>query len=64
MARNETLIAKRLRTGEIAVWDPDTRSIILVAVPKKEGTVMARIVTGRSFAALQEVLKDVVVLGG
>jgi len=59
----QQLVAKRLRTGEIAVWDGGSRSIILLAEPGREGTITARVIRGASFKALEQSLGSIVVLG-
>jgi hypothetical protein len=56
------LTAKKLRTGEIAVWDDAERAIVLVSPPTKEGTAGARIIKGATLKALEEALGDVIVL--
>lgn len=61
-AQSSELVAKKLRTGEIAIWDHSTKSIILLSPPGKESTVVARVIKGASFKALQEGLGSIVVL--
>ncbi len=56
------LVAKKLRTGEIAVWDPTTKSVMLLSKPGKETVISARIISGASFHAMNEALGDVIVL--
>ena len=59
----QDLVARKLRTGEIGIWDPDNHVIILIPAPSPgESTVVARVIAGGSFVALQEILGDVVVL--
>jgi hypothetical protein len=57
------IVAKRLRTGEIAVWDPDSRSLILIDAIASEKVVSARVIRGGEFKALEESLGAIVVLG-
>jgi len=54
------VVAKKLRTGELAVWDPQERAIVLVST--SGGTPSARVIKGATFKALTEVLGSVVVL--
>jgi hypothetical protein len=59
------LIAKKLRTGELAIWDPKERAIVLIDPTTKqasEGIATARIIKGATLKALEEALGDVVVL--
>lgn len=58
--QTKELVAKKLRTGEIAIWDSESGSVILIASPGKEGTITARIIRGASFKALEESLGDVI----
>ncbi|HEX7317050.1 MAG TPA: hypothetical protein VF297_24335 [Pyrinomonadaceae bacterium] len=60
--RGTELVAKKLRTGEVAIWDQSERAIILVSPPTKEGALSARIIKGATLKALEEALGDVVVL--
>lgn len=60
--KTKNLVAKKLRTGEIAVWDADTKSIFLTATPEGSTTVVTRVISGASFRALEEGLGDVIVL--
>ncbi len=54
--------AKKLRTGEVAVWDPSSKSILLVDKPGKASTGSVRIIKGSTFKALEEALGDITVL--
>ena len=58
------LVAKKLRTGEIAIWDSKERAIVIISSTKetKESTTTARIIKGSTLKALEEALGDVVVL--
>jgi hypothetical protein len=56
------LTAKKLRTGEIAIWDDAERAIVLVSTPTKDGAVGARIIKGATLKALEEALGDVILL--
>lgn len=60
---SEDLVAKRLRTGEIAIWDGAARQITLVPSPKDRATTPVTVLRGAEFIALQEALGPVVVLG-
>jgi len=51
-AGEQDLVAKKLRTGEIAVWDQEAKSIILLAAPGKEDTLTARLIRGATLKAL------------
>ena len=62
MEAHKELVAKKLRTGEIAVWDPESRSIVLISQPSREGKVEARAISGAAFRALEEELSAIVVL--
>ena len=59
---SKDLVAKRLRTGEIAVWDPESRSVILIAHHKEGGTPSVRLIRGAELKALEEALGQVIVL--
>lgn len=56
------LVAKKLRTGEIAIWDDTEKSVVLVSFPGGEGHAVARVLRGQTLKALDEALGDVVVL--
>jgi len=58
----QELTAKKLRTGEIAVWDDTERAIVLISPPTREGAATARIIKGATLKALEEALGDVIVL--
>jgi hypothetical protein len=57
------LTAKKLRTGEIAIWDSTTKSVILLSpVDGEKSTAFARVITGASLKALEEALGEVIQL--
>lgn len=56
------LTAKKLRTGEFAIWDNDEKAIILVSSPNNEGIAGARIISGATLKSLEEALGDIIVL--
>jgi hypothetical protein len=60
--KKEEPIVKRLRTGELAVWDPSQKAIVLLPPLTKDVTQTARVIRGASLKALQESLGDVIVL--
>jgi hypothetical protein len=58
----KTLVAKKLRTGEIAVWDDTQKAIILIGRAGPDGHAIARIIHGSTLKALEAAMGDVVVL--
>ena len=60
--KEQRLTAKKLRTGEIAVWDGEDKAVILVNPDVKEGTGVVRVLKGDTLKALEEALGDVVAL--
>jgi hypothetical protein len=59
----DQLVAKRLRTGDIAVWDAQGRRVILISSLKEEGSASVRIVRGAELKALDEALGSIIFLG-
>ena len=57
------LQAKKLRTGEIVVLDPDSGLLILFPAPSEgQATVVGRVIGRDSFRQLEDALRDVVLL--
>jgi hypothetical protein len=62
MADRGELTARKLRTGEVAIWDPDERAVVLVSQITEHGTTTARVLRGATLKALEEALGDLIVL--
>jgi hypothetical protein len=54
------LVAKKLATGEIAIWDETERLVILLSQTEKDPSV--RIISGATLIALEAALGSIVVL--
>lgn len=59
-AAAKDLVAKKLRTGEVAVWDGDLKQVIIVAQSQHGPTV--RVISGATLKSLEKALGDIVML--
>ncbi len=59
----EQLVAKRLRTGDIAVWDAKARRAILISSLKEGESGSVRVIRGAELKALDEAFGSIIVLG-
>jgi len=59
---DDTLTARRLRTGEIAIWDAHDKSLIIVSRGSHSGGITATELKGASFHAISKMLGGVIQL--
>jgi hypothetical protein len=58
----EDVVVKRLRTGELAVWDGESKELILIRRARETSEATVRVIRGDEFHALQEAMRGIVVL--